>query len=70
MVGRVGSRDLLIETSRGDPFRDGNDAMARALTREGVPSTYVELPGPHDQPWLRRCGTEQMLRWFAGLSAD
>jgi enterochelin esterase-like enzyme len=59
-----GPRDLLIETSSADPFRSANEALARALTRSGVPNTFVELPGPHDQRWLRESGTRRMLQWF------
>jgi poly(3-hydroxybutyrate) depolymerase len=68
-MARVGPRDLLIETSRGDPFRAGNEALARALTSAAIPHTFVELPGPHDQPWLRQRGTAAMLEWFANLPA-
>jgi len=67
VTARVGPRDLLIETSRGDPFRAGNEALARALARAAVPNTFVELPGPHDQPWLRQHGTAAMLEWFTNL---
>ncbi|MBV9946794.1 MAG: hypothetical protein JOZ69_08105 [Myxococcales bacterium] len=48
---RAGARDLFVETSTGDPFRDGNAALARELAGRGVARTFVELPGPHDQPW-------------------
>ncbi len=61
---RFGRRDLLIETSRGDPFHSGNQALSRALTRSGVDNTFVDLPGPHDQRWLRASGTAAMLSWF------
>ena len=63
-LGRSGSHGLLVETSTGDPFRAGNEALSRGLTRAGVPSTFVELPGPHDQPFLRRSGTARMLSWL------
>ena len=43
------------------------EAFARALTRSGVPNTFVELPGPHDQRWLREYGTGRMLQWFDHL---
>ncbi|HEV3194296.1 MAG TPA: alpha/beta hydrolase-fold protein [Polyangiaceae bacterium] len=66
-TAHVGPRDLLIETSRGDPFRAGNEALARALTSAAVPNTFIELPGLHDQPWLRQHGTAAMLEWFANL---
>jgi enterochelin esterase-like enzyme len=58
---------LLVETSSADPFRSANEAFARALTRSGVPNTFVELPGPHDQRWLRESGTGRMLQWFDHL---
>jgi enterochelin esterase-like enzyme len=66
-LARAGPHALLVETSSGDPFRAGSDALARGLTRAGVPSTFVELPGPHDQPWLRRSGTARMLQWLDDL---
>jgi enterochelin esterase-like enzyme len=58
---------LLIETSSADPFRAANRALAEALTRSGVANTFVELPGPHDQHWLRQSGTARMLQWFDAL---
>lgn len=66
-VARSGPRALLVETSTGDPFRAGSLRLSSALTRAGVPNTLVELPGPHDQAWLRSSGTERMLAWFDGL---
>jgi enterochelin esterase-like enzyme len=67
-AGGTGPRDILIETSSADPFRSANDALARALTRSGVPNTFVELPGAHDQRWLRESGTGRMLQWFDSLA--
>ena len=67
-LARSGPRPLLVETSTGDPFRTGNLALSRALTRAGVANTFVELPGPHDQRWLRASGTERMLAWFDDLA--
>ncbi|HEY3820057.1 MAG TPA: alpha/beta hydrolase-fold protein [Polyangiaceae bacterium] len=66
-LAQAGPHELLVETSTGDPFRAGNEALSRALTRAGVGSTFVELPGPHDQPWLRRSGTARMLSWLDAL---
>lgn len=63
-LAQAGARPLLVETSTGDPFRAGNRALSAALTRAGVTNTFVELPGPHDQQWLRASGTERMLAWF------
>ena len=63
-LAACGPHQLLVETSTGDPFRDGSAALARALARAGADRTFVELPGPHDQPWLRRSGTAAMLQWF------
>jgi enterochelin esterase-like enzyme len=68
MAQQVGPCELLVETSTGDPFREGNEALARALTRSAVANTFVELPGPHDQRWLRESGTARMLAWFDGLA--
>jgi enterochelin esterase-like enzyme len=61
---RVGSRDLLVETSTEDPFRRGSEAMSSGLARAGVNHQFIELPGAHDQAWLRRSGTPTMLQWF------
>jgi enterochelin esterase-like enzyme len=66
-VARVGPRALLVESSTGDAFRAGNEALADGLTRAAVASTFIELPGPHDQTWLRGSGTARMLQWFDDL---
>jgi enterochelin esterase-like enzyme len=58
---------FLVETSTQDPFRAGSEALARGLTRAGLSATLVDLPGPHDQPWLRRSGTARMLQWLDDL---
>jgi poly(3-hydroxybutyrate) depolymerase len=62
-----GSRDLLVETSGGDPFRAGNRALSAGLEQAGVARSFVELPGPHDQVWLRTSGTAAMIQWFDSL---
>ncbi len=62
-----GARDLLVETSSEDPFRAGNRALASGLDRAGVARTFLELPGPHDQPWLRSSGTAAMIQWLDSL---
>jgi pimeloyl-ACP methyl ester carboxylesterase len=62
-----GPRPFLVETSSLDPFRAGSAALARGLTAAGAQATLVELPGPHDQPWLRRSGTARMLQWLDDL---
>jgi enterochelin esterase-like enzyme len=64
---QAGSRAFLVETSTADPFRAGSAALARGLTRAGAETTFVELPGPHDQPWLRKYGTARMLQWLDDL---
>jgi enterochelin esterase-like enzyme len=66
-LARAGSRAFLVETSTADPFRAGSAALARGLTQAGVEPTFVELPGPHDQPWLRKYGTGRMLQWLDDL---
>jgi enterochelin esterase-like enzyme len=58
-----GPRPLHILTSAGDPFREANEALARALGAQKVPHDKRVLPGPHDQPWLREAGTIEMLLW-------
>jgi enterochelin esterase-like enzyme len=63
-LARAGPRAFLVETSTGDPFRAGSEALSRGLTHAGAEATLVELPGPHDQPWLRRYGTARMLQWL------
>jgi enterochelin esterase-like enzyme len=63
-LAACGPHGLLVETSSSDPFRDGNASLARALAKSGVDRAFLELPGPHDQPWLRRSGTAAMLQWF------
>jgi enterochelin esterase-like enzyme len=63
-TARSSPRDLFIETSTADPFRSGNEALSRALTRAGVASTFALLPGPHDQGWLRATGTARLIQWL------
>ena len=70
VIARSGARPLLVETSGGDPFRAGNAALSAALTKAGIANTFVDLPGPHDQGWLRGSGTERMLAWFDALGAS
>jgi enterochelin esterase-like enzyme len=65
-TARSSPRDLFIETSTADPFRSGNEELSRALTRGGVASTFVELPGPHDQRWLRAAGSARLIQWLDG----
>jgi hypothetical protein len=48
----------------GERVRAGNEALSRTLGDAGVRHTFIELPGPHDQNWLRSSGTERMLAWF------
>jgi hypothetical protein len=57
-------RDVLVETSTTDAFREGGEALTATLKRRGVKHDFVLLPGPHDQPWLRESGTLEMLHWF------
>jgi enterochelin esterase-like enzyme len=58
-----GPRALHLLTSSGDPFREANEALSRALTARKVTHDARVLPGPHDQPWLREAGTIEMLLW-------
>jgi enterochelin esterase-like enzyme len=65
LPGAAGGRlAFLVETSTQDPFRGGSVALARGLSRAGASADFVELPGPHDQPWLRRAGSARMLQWL------
>lgn len=68
LVARHGHRDLFVETSEGDPFRDANVYLSRLLTKAGVRHDKLVLPGPHDQPWLRESGTLELLAWCDGRS--
>jgi predicted esterase len=61
VVARVGPRELDLLTSEGDPFREANVALARALVGKGLADPLRVLPGPHDQPWLRESGTLHAL---------
>jgi pimeloyl-ACP methyl ester carboxylesterase len=54
---------LHLETSSGDPFREGNALLSSLLTKKGIANELRILPGPHDQPWLRESGTLEMLLW-------
>lgn len=62
-----GPRELLVETSTEDPFRRGSEALSTELARLGQGNRFIELPGPHDQAWLRSSGTPAMLQWFDAL---
>jgi acetyl esterase/lipase len=59
-----GALPTMVLTSEGDPFRDRNQALARALAAASVPHELRVLPGPHDQPWLREAGSPEMLHWL------
>ena len=61
------ARPLLLETSTLDPFHDANVALGDALRTRGVAVDVVVLPGPHDQPWLRRAGTPRLVAWLDGV---
>ncbi|WP_394838344.1 hypothetical protein LVJ94_15700 [Pendulispora rubella] len=65
-MARVGPRDVYLATSSRDPFRLGNEALARELGKRSIRPRLLSLrvlPGPHDQPWLRESGTLDMLLW-------
>ncbi len=62
-LAKAGPRALHIETSEGDPFRPGNDALSLRLGDYGIAHDRLVLPGPHDQPFLRESGTLAMLLW-------
>jgi hypothetical protein len=56
-----GPRDVLLLSSSADPFRDGHEALDKALTARHVPHELLVPPGPHDQPFLRETGSIEML---------
>lgn len=58
-----GARRLQVLTSTGDAFREGNEALDRALTKRAVPHDFRLAVGPHDQPFLRGPGSLEMLLW-------
>ena len=62
-LGPAAGAAIHVETSALDPFHDANLALARSLTTKGIPNDLLDLPGPHDQPWLREAGTLEMLLW-------
>ena len=61
---RDGRLAVFVETSTADPFRLGSEALAQGLATSAAASTFVVLPGPHDQPWLRQSGTPRLLEWL------
>ncbi len=58
-----GERRLHVLTSSADAFREGNEALDRALTKHAVPHDFRLAIGPHDQPFLRGPGSLEMLLW-------
>jgi pimeloyl-ACP methyl ester carboxylesterase len=57
----TGAKDVLLLSSSADPYRQGHEALAKALERRGVPNTLRIPPGPHDQPFLRETGSIELL---------
>jgi pimeloyl-ACP methyl ester carboxylesterase len=58
-----GPKDVLLLSSGADPYRQGHEALAKALEDRGVPHTLRIPPGPHDQPWLRETGSIELLMY-------
>ncbi|HET9960454.1 MAG TPA: alpha/beta hydrolase-fold protein [Polyangiaceae bacterium] len=56
-------RDLLLLTSRDDPFRAAHERLARALSNSTLRHELIVRPGPHNQPWLREVGCLELLCW-------
>ncbi len=52
-----------VETASSDPMRDINRTFADELTRRGVGTDFLVLPGQHDQTFLRESGSLEMLLW-------
>lgn len=61
--GKAPSPAIHLETSSGDPFHESNLLLSRELGKLGIAHDLLDLPGPHDQPWLREAGTLSMLLW-------
>jgi hypothetical protein len=62
-LAAVGPRAIHLETSSGDPFKEANVTLSKALEKQRIAHELQVLPGPHDQPWLREAGTIEMLLW-------
>jgi enterochelin esterase-like enzyme len=67
VLGATGAKPIHVETSTGDAFRRGNEALHAELQKRGVAHELLLLPGPHDQAFLRESGTLEMLRWHDQL---
>ena len=67
VVKDLGPRAIHLETSSGDPFRQVNEELSKALKGRGVPHDFIAPPGPHNQPFLRDSGTLEMLLWHDRL---
>ncbi|MCC6215781.1 MAG: hypothetical protein IT376_13025 [Polyangiaceae bacterium] len=65
-VDRSGPVGLHVETSSDDPYRVGNEELARQLHARGLPCRLTVPAGPHDQPWLREVGSIELLLWHEG----
>jgi pimeloyl-ACP methyl ester carboxylesterase len=62
-LGKAPKTSVHLETSESDPFREVNTALAGLLTKKGLASDLVVLPGLHDQVFHREAGTLEMLLW-------
>jgi pimeloyl-ACP methyl ester carboxylesterase len=60
-----GAKPVQLLTSTGDPYRAGNEALAKESQKRGYPLTLEVPRGPHNQPFLRQVGTLLLLRWQA-----
>jgi len=67
VVARLGKRHIHLETSTGDPFREVNETLSKALRKRAVSHDLIVAPGPHNQPFLRDSGTLEMLLWYDRL---
>lgn len=63
VAGKGSMPAIHIEISEGDMFRESNLLLSHELSARGVAHDLLDLPGPHDQPWLREAGTLSMLLW-------
>ncbi|MEZ4230691.1 MAG: alpha/beta hydrolase-fold protein [Polyangiaceae bacterium] len=65
LISDYGPRALHFESSSQDPYLEANRVLSKRLGELGVPHVLREVPGPHNQPWLREIGTLEMLLWHS-----
>lgn len=61
------AKSLFLLTSTQDQWKKSSDALAAALVARKIACDVRDVPGPHDQPWLREAGTIEALHWLDRL---